>query len=94
MRHTDEDDEEISTMNPPLDLDTVIARYASVAFDDGTALLEAGLESLALLRLAVDVTTNHDAEIDATGLVDMRTVGDLKKWLDTIATGGQAGLAC
>jgi acyl carrier protein len=56
--------------------------------------LEAGLESLALLRLAVDVTTNHDAEIDATGLVDMRTVGDLKKWLGTIATGGQAGLAC
>jgi len=63
------------------DLDSVIARYASTDFDDSTPLLEAGLESLALLRLAVEVATDDDAEIDATRLVDLRTVGDLKGWL-------------
>ena len=64
-----------------LDLNPLIARYATVAFDDSTSLLEAGLESLSLLRLAVEVATDEDAEIDASRLVDVRTVGDLKVWL-------------
>ncbi|GAA3266023.1 MULTISPECIES: acyl carrier protein [Dactylosporangium] len=64
-----------------LDLDPMIARYATVAFDDSTPLLEAGLESLSLLRLAVEVATDENAEIDASRLVDVRTVGDLKVWL-------------
>jgi aryl carrier-like protein len=63
------------------DLDPMIARYATVAFDDSTPLLEAGLESLSLLRLAVEVATDENAEIDASRLVDVRTVGDLKVWL-------------
>ncbi|BCJ67431.1 acyl carrier protein [Polymorphospora rubra] len=71
-----------------LDLDTTIAKYASVAFDDSTPLLEAGLESLSLLRLAVEVATDDDAEIDATRLVDLRTVGDLKGWLRELASTG------
>ncbi|MEW2376544.1 phosphopantetheine-binding protein [Micromonospora sp. NPDC047812] len=68
-------------MTTPADLDTTIAKYASVAFDDSTPLLEAGLESLSLLRLAVELADDDDAEIDATRLVDLRTVGDLKQWL-------------
>ncbi|GAA0706613.1 acyl carrier protein [Dactylosporangium roseum] len=64
-----------------LDLDATIARYATFAFDDTTPLLDAGLESLALLRLAVDVATDDDAEIDATRLADLKTVADLKGWL-------------
>jgi hypothetical protein len=69
-------------MTIPADLDTTIAKYASVTFDDSTPLLEAGLESLSLLRLAVEVAADDDdAEIDATRLVDLRTVGDLKRWL-------------
>jgi hypothetical protein len=70
-----------------LDLDTAIARYATFAFDDSTPLLDAGLESLALLRLAVDVATDEDAEIDASRLVDLHTVADLKGWLHDLATG-------
>ena len=82
-------------MTAPIDLDSTIAKYASVGFDDSTPLLEAGLESLSLLRLAVEVTTDEDAEIDATGLVDLRTVGDLKRWLANLANGtGQAGASC
>jgi hypothetical protein len=64
-----------------LDLNPMIARYATVVFDDSTPLLEAGLESLSLLRLAVEVATDENAEIDASRLVDVRTIGDLKVWL-------------
>lgn len=83
-------------MTAPLDLDSKIGKYASITFDDSTPLLEAGLESLALLRLAVEVASDDDAEIDATGMVDLRTVGDLKKWLTAISVGHseQSGAPC
>jgi Phosphopantetheine attachment site len=75
-----------------LDLDATIARYATFAFDDTTPLLDAGLESLALLRLAVDVASDDEAEIDASRLVDLHTVADLKGWLmdmvPTVRNGG------
>lgn len=64
-----------------LDLDATIARFATFSFDDSTPLLDAGLESLSLLRLAVEVAADDDAEIDASRLVDLHTVGDLKGWL-------------
>lgn len=66
------------------DLEAVIAKYATEGFTDATPLLEVGLDSLALLRLAVEVA-DGDAEIDATRLVDVRTVGDLKAWLTGLA---------
>jgi hypothetical protein len=72
-------------MTEPLDLDLVIARYTTASFDDLTPLQQAGIESLSLLRLAADVATDEDAEIDATQLVDLRTVGDLKQWLLALA---------
>jgi acyl carrier protein len=75
-----------------LDLDATIARYATFAFDDATPLLDAGLESLALLRLAVDVATDEDAEIDATRLADLRTVADLKGWLADLMLPAEGGL--
>ena len=78
-------------MSPTIDFDPMIARYAVTEFDDSTSLLEAGLESLSLLRLAVDVATDDDAEIDAAQLVDLRTVKDLKQWLARLAIGGGAG---
>jgi len=76
-------------MSPAPDLDALIARYASIAVTDSTPLLEAGLESLSLLRIAVEVAADDDAEIDATGLVDLRTVGDLKTWLGTLFAAGR-----
>jgi acyl carrier protein len=69
-----------------VDLDATIARYATFAFDNSTPLLDAGLESLALLRLAVEVAADDDAEIDATRLVDLHTVGDLKEWLSDLTS--------
>ena len=79
-------------MSETLDLDATIARYATFSFDDNTSLLDAGLESLALLRLAVEVATDEDAEIDASRLVDLRTVADLKGWLiDMVPTARDGG---
>jgi hypothetical protein len=69
------------------DLDSMISKHATAHFDDATSVLDAGLESLSLLRLAVEVAGDDDAEIDATTLVDVHTVGDLKAWLRGIAAG-------
>lgn len=73
-----------------MDLDTLIARHATAAFDDSTPLLDAGLDSLSLIRLAVETTADEDAEIDATRLVDVTTIGDLKAWLRDLASAGTA----
>jgi len=67
--------------HPTLDFDATIARYATFTFDDTSRLLDVGLESLSLLRMAVDVATDDDAEIDASRLVDLHTIADLKQWL-------------
>jgi hypothetical protein len=72
-------------MNTATDLDHLIAQYATARFDDATPLQHAGLESSALLRLAVEVATHADAEIDAAQLVELRDVGDLKRWLTSLA---------
>jgi hypothetical protein len=80
-------------MPTSMDLDATIARYATFPFTDATALQDAGLESLSLLRLAVEVARDDDAEIDATSLVDLKTVGDLKGWLAGMASSGEGALA-
>ncbi|MFD4658724.1 phosphopantetheine-binding protein [Kitasatospora sp. NPDC058444] len=82
-------------LTTPPDLDSTIARYATADFDDSTLIQEAGLESLSLLRLAVEVA-DEDVEIDAEGLVRVRTVGDLKVWLTSLLPSGadQPGAAC
>lgn len=78
-------------MSTPIDLDAAIARHATAGFDDSTPLLAAGLESLALLRLAAEIATDDDAEIDAARLVELRTVGELKHWLaDLVGSGMRA----
>ncbi|MFD8280281.1 hypothetical protein ACFV47_13915 [Streptomyces solisilvae] len=79
----------------PTDLDSRIAQYATAEFVDSTLIQEAGLESLSLLRLAVEVA-DEDAEIDAAGLVDVRTVGDLKVWLISLfpKDADETGAAC
>jgi phosphopantetheine binding protein len=80
-----------SSIDTTLDLDTVIARYATFVFDDTTLLLDAGIESLSLLRLAVDVAEDDEAEIDASRLVDLHTIADLKAWLRDLAPVGRDG---
>lgn len=73
------------------DLDWTIAKHTFASFDDETPLLEAGIESLALLRLAVEVASDDSAEIDAGRIVGLRTIGDLKQWLAWLASTDRNG---
>ncbi len=63
-----------------MDVDEVIARYAVGRVTDGTSLVHAGLDSLAVLRIVV-AYADPGQEIAATRLPSVRTVGDLKAWL-------------
>jgi aryl carrier-like protein len=72
------------------DLDATIVKYATSRFDDDTRLLDTGLDSLSLVRLAVEVAHDKDGEIDAARLIGLRTVGELKDWLREIAGPGVA----
>lgn len=78
-------------MEATVNLDAVIARYTALAFDDSTPLPAAGIESLAMLRLAVQVADDDEVEIDASALVGLRTIGELKRWLGHLASNGTAG---
>lgn len=63
------------------ELDDAIAKVATKEFTDASTLPEAGIQSLSLLRLVVDLLPDDDAEIDVTKLGQIKTVGDLKAWL-------------
>lgn len=70
-------------MEAMVNLDVVIGRYALFPFEDSTPLPVVGIDSMTMLRLAVEVAA-ADAEIDASGLAGLRTVGDLKRWLGAL----------
>ena len=63
------------------DLDTVIARYAVGRVTDASSLAQAGLDSLAVLRIVVESVTDPEIEIAPSRLADVLTVADLKRWL-------------
>ncbi|MFC7309265.1 hypothetical protein ACFQVC_34285 [Streptomyces monticola] len=65
----------------PTGLDAVISAYATGEFDDSTLLAEAGVASLAVLRIVIDVLPDPSLELDTESLATVRTVGDLKQWL-------------
>jgi len=67
-----------------LDLDEAISAYATGEFEDTTPLAEAGVASLAVLRIVVDVLPDPSLELDTESLATVRTVGDLKQWLATL----------
>jgi aryl carrier-like protein len=75
-----------------IDFDEVIARYAMWSFDDDTPLVQAGLDSLSMLRMVADLETDPDREIGAERLVAIDTVGELKTWLTSLY-GPDAGRA-
>lgn len=75
-----------------IDIDRAITAAAPAEVDDATSLLRAGLDSLAVLRLAAEVV-DEGGEVDPAGLAGVRTVGDLKRWLRTLAAGAAAGQA-
>jgi acyl carrier protein len=69
----------MTTSSP--DLDAVIGRYALWTFTDETSLVQAGVDSLSVLRMVAELATSPDREIGAERLVAVTTIGELKDFL-------------
>ncbi|WP_353940572.1 hypothetical protein ABII15_02445 [Streptomyces sp. HUAS MG91] len=63
------------------EIGSVISRHIRASFDDNSLLAEVGLHSLSVLRIASELITDPDQEIDPTGLASVHTVGELRQWL-------------
>jgi len=73
MNHKDETAEE--------GIVSVMRKHVRVPFGKDSLLAEVGLDSLSVLRIAVDVVPDQDHEIDLADLAGVRTIGDLQLWL-------------
>lgn len=66
---------------PAPDLDAVIGRFALWPFTDETPLIQAGVDSLSVLRIVADLAVSPGQEIGVERLVAIQTIGELKDWL-------------
>ncbi|WP_432148831.1 phosphopantetheine-binding protein [Streptomyces sp. bgisy029] len=66
------------------EISSALERNIRTPFDDNSPLAEVGLHSLSVLRIAGEVITDPDREIDPSGLAAVRTVGDLRQWLQEL----------
>ncbi|WP_322724818.1 beta-ketoacyl synthase N-terminal-like domain-containing protein [Streptomyces phyllanthi] len=58
----------------------VLREHARTGFDDGSTLTEIGIDSLAKLRIVVELTKRSGHEIDPEEFGSLRTVGELREW--------------
>ncbi|WP_320783644.1 beta-ketoacyl synthase N-terminal-like domain-containing protein [Streptomyces sp. CRN 30] len=58
----------------------VLREHARTGFDDGSTLTEIGIDSLARLRIVVELTKRSGREIDPEEFGRLRTVGELRAW--------------
>lgn len=62
------------------ELTLTIRKFVRVPFTDESSLVEIGLDSLAVLRVFAALAPDSDREIDLSELVDLRTVGQVRRW--------------
>ncbi|RMI40639.1 acyl carrier protein [Streptomyces triticirhizae] len=67
---------------------SIIARFVRVPFTDNSGLAEIGLDSMSLVRVVVAFLPDTGQEIDAAALAELRTVGELRGWLLSVAAAG------
>ncbi|MPY48645.1 type I polyketide synthase [Streptomyces acidicola] len=58
----------------------VLREHARTGFDDGSTLTEIGIDSLAKLRIVVELTKRSNHEVDPEEFGRLRTVGELREW--------------
>lgn len=58
----------------------VLREHARTGFDDGSTLTEIGIDSLARLRIVVELTKRSGCEVDPEEFGRLRTVGELRRW--------------
>lgn len=62
------------------ELTSTLRKFVRVPFTDESSLVEIGLDSLAVLRVVAALAPDSDREIDLSELVDLRTVGQIRRW--------------
>ncbi|MET7597243.1 beta-ketoacyl synthase N-terminal-like domain-containing protein [Streptomyces sp. NPDC005481] len=58
----------------------VLREHARTSFDDDSTLTEIGIDSLAKLRIVVELGRRSHREVDPEGFGRLRTVGELRQW--------------
>lgn len=64
------------------DVTTAIRKVVSVDFSNDSRLVDLGIDSLAAVRMIVTLLPDGDSEIDLSELVDLRTVGQFRRWIE------------
>ncbi|MFF8595029.1 beta-ketoacyl synthase N-terminal-like domain-containing protein [Streptomyces sp. NPDC015220] len=62
----------------------VLREHARTGFDDGSALTDIGIDSLAKLRIVVELAKRCRQEVDPEEFGRLRTVGELRRWTRTL----------
>ncbi|PHX40856.1 hypothetical protein AO263_33695 [Pseudomonas sp. NZIPFR-PS5] len=60
----------------------VIRKAVGREFTDDSRLVELGVDSLAAVRMILTLIPDSDSEIDLSVLVDLRTVGEFRHWIE------------
>ncbi|WP_309237888.1 type I polyketide synthase [Streptomyces albidus (ex Kaewkla and Franco 2022)] len=60
------------------------ARTSHTEFTDSSLLSDIGIDSLARLQIVVKLASDHNYEVEAEELAELRTVGELRNWLDAL----------
>ncbi|HZG04687.1 MAG TPA: acyl carrier protein [Streptomyces sp.] len=71
-------------------VDSALAKFIRVPYTPESELSRIGLDSLSIVRIAVEVVPDADQEIDASELAGLRTVGEFRTWLCGLAAPGGA----
>lgn len=58
----------------------VLREHARTGFDDTSTLTDIGIDSLAKLRIVVELTKRSSQEVDPEEFGKLRTVGELRRW--------------
>ncbi|MFE2506962.1 beta-ketoacyl synthase N-terminal-like domain-containing protein [Streptomyces naganishii] len=58
----------------------VLREHARTGFDDASTLTDIGIDSLAKLRIVVELVKRCEAEVDPEEFGRLRTVGELRQW--------------
>ncbi|WP_329134444.1 phosphopantetheine-binding protein [Streptomyces sp. NBC_01476] len=67
----------------------MLREHARTGFDDGSTLAEIGIDSLAKLRILVELAKESGEEVDPEEFGALRTVGELRAWTRSLGAGAR-----
>lgn len=62
----------------------ILREHARSGFDEGSTLTEIGIDSLAKLRILIELTKRSGQDLDPDEFGRLRTVGELRQWTRTL----------